>query len=89
MPVLLLSFELSQKDIGSRLEIENHLGIFSSFMRIGDMIWLIETELSPGQVLNRFGEFYDSDDNVFVFRLESDWEASASFDQLTWLENRL
>jgi len=89
MSIFLLSFELNQKDPGSQLEIENNLTKFDCIIRISQTAWLIETELSTAQVLNLFEDYYDSDDNVFIFELTSNWEASASFDQMTWIESRL
>ena len=89
MPVLLLTFELNQKDTGACIEIENKLSIFESCLQIGQTSWVIETVMTPAQVLNEMWDYFDADDSVFVFKLDQDWEAAASFDQHSWLESRL
>ena len=89
MSVLLIVVELDQKDQGAIMEIERYIGNDDSSMRIGSGVWLLDTHKAPAQVLNSLETYIDSDDNVFIFRLDKDWEASASFDYHVWLESRL
>lgn len=89
MSVLLLTFDLNQKDAGAIEEIERKLSTFDSTMQIAENSWLIETDLSSGVVFSSMSEYFDSDDSVFVFSITGEWEAAASFDQHTWLENHL
>ena len=89
MSVLLLSFDLSQKDALTRIEIESQVDKLENVHQIAETVWLIETELLPGQILNQLVDFYDANDNIFVFTLDSDWEASAGIDHLKWLEDNI
>ena len=66
MSVLLLSFDFSQKDALTRIEIESQVDKLENVHQIAETVWLIETELLPGQILNQFVDFYDANDNIFV-----------------------
>lgn len=89
MSINLLTFELNQKDTGALLEIENKMGTFDHSIQLNRNSWLIESSLNSAQILNQFADYFDSDDAVFVFVVSEEWEAAASFEQHTWLEERL
>lgn len=89
MSINLLTFELNQKDSGALPEIENKLESFGSCIRLNDSSWLIESPLNAAQILDRFADYFDSDDSVFVFTIGDEWEAAASFEQHAWLEDRM
>lgn len=89
MTAYIISYDLRSpgRNYGALYEA---LQAFSSYARVLESVWIIQTHYTPVQVRDHLARFMDASDGLFVAELKAGWAARGiRTDVLDWMKNNL
>ena len=86
MPTLIVAYDLNNEV--RRPKIVEAIKT-TTWARLSESSYAIDTSETPAQVLARLRKFLDNDDNLYVINLVRPWSGWGPKDVIAWLVQRL